>query len=253
MEAKIRAELKKIEAQEKIKILYAVESGSRAWGFPSKDSDYDVRFIYLRPLEWYVSVEDKRDVLEYPISDLLDISGWDLRKALQLLRKSNPSLIEWLDSPIVYQTDNRLQPAMDELLKDYLSEKKLMYHYYHMAKGNFKEYLQGNRVRIKKYFYVLRPLLACMWIEEYHQTPPMLFKDLLTIKGIPNEVLTEINQLLTRKKAGDEMDLEEQIPNIHSFIQKQLSYYEGYIQTLSDKNHRGYESLNRCLRDYLEM
>lgn len=104
MRAEIAQKISEIEAKENVTVLYAAESGSRAWGFESPDSDYDVRFIYARPLEWYLSVSDRRDVLEYPISDDLDINGWDLRKALRLLAKSNPHLIEWLWSPFVYKS-----------------------------------------------------------------------------------------------------------------------------------------------------
>lgn len=102
MEDTIRSRLDAIQASENVCIVYACESGSRAWGFPSADSDYDVRFIYVRPVEWYLSIDDKRDVIECPVEDGLDINGWDLRKALRLSRKSNPPLLEWLGSPIVY-------------------------------------------------------------------------------------------------------------------------------------------------------
>ena len=102
MEQLIHSRLIEIEAKNAIKIVYACESGSRAWGFPSANSDYDVRFIYIRPVDWYLSIYEKRDVIEYPIDEQLDISGWDLKKALQLLRKTNPPLLEWLGSPIVY-------------------------------------------------------------------------------------------------------------------------------------------------------
>ena len=105
MREAILAKLTAIEDKEKIKILFAVESGSRAWGFPSKDSDYDVRFVYIRRPEWYLSIEKKRDVIEYAINDLLDINGWDIQKGLGLLRKYNPALMEWLDSPIVYREE----------------------------------------------------------------------------------------------------------------------------------------------------
>jgi len=101
--SQIKAELARIEEDENISILWACESGSRAWGFESQNSDYDVRFIYLQRTEEYLRASDLRDVIEKPISDDLDISGWDLPKALRLFRKSNPPLLEWLQSPIVYQ------------------------------------------------------------------------------------------------------------------------------------------------------
>ncbi len=146
--------LKAIESKENIKILYACESGSRAWGFPSKDSDYDVRFIYLKDTNWYLKVNYKyqRDVIELPIHDLLDINGWDLRKALGLLRKSNPALLEWFNSPIVYYKEKDFTQMFQSLIQEYYSPKACFYHYSHMAKGNNREYLQGDEVKIKKYF-----------------------------------------------------------------------------------------------------
>lgn len=145
----IRQQLKQIEQEEQVRIIYACESGSRAWGFPSQDSDYDVRFLYVRPLEWYLSIEDKRDVIERPISDQLDINGWDLRKALKLFRKSNPPLLEWLQSPIQYDEQYSVAQHIRALSPLTFSPKSCMYHYLNMAKGNFRDYLQGDQVRIK--------------------------------------------------------------------------------------------------------
>ncbi len=103
MRKKIKEQLRRIEDAENIKILLAVESGSRAWGFASPDSDYDVRFVYIRSLEDYLRLDATRDVIELPIDDVLDINGWDLQKTLRLLHKSNPTLFEWFSSPIVYK------------------------------------------------------------------------------------------------------------------------------------------------------
>ncbi len=166
MEETIRAHLGQIEADENIKVVYACESGSRAWGFPSVDSDYDVRFLYVRPVEWYLLIDEKRDVVECPINEGLDINGWDLRKALQLFRKSNPPLLEWLGSPIVYLEKYSVAAKMRELASVYYSPSACLYHYLHMARGNFREYLKGEEVWVKKYFYVLRPILAMNWIEK---------------------------------------------------------------------------------------
>ena len=148
-----------IERTEGVRLLYACESGSRAWGFASTDSDYDVRFLYLRPREWYLSidVERRRDVIERPIDGLLDINGWDLRKALGLFRKSNPPLLEWLHSPIVYLDRHGVAERLRALLEQYYSPTACFHHYYHMAKGNYREYLKGEEVKLKK--YLLKQLL----------------------------------------------------------------------------------------------
>lgn len=165
MKGKILNKLHEIEKREQIKILNAIESGSRGWGFASKDSDYDVRFIYVHPVDWYLSIEDKRDVIEYLEADSLDMNGWDIKKALQLFHNLNPPLYEWLTSPIVCRENEDFTERLRDLMATFYSPISCLYHYLHMAKGNYREYLKGDKVKVKKYFYVLRPILACMWIE----------------------------------------------------------------------------------------
>ena len=160
MEQIIRQRLYEIEKTQNVRILFAVESGSRAWGIASPDSDYDVRFIYVRPKNDYLRLDELRDVIELPIDDELDINGWDLKKALALLYRSNPTLFEWLSSPVIY-LKTRFSEDFKELAADYFSKKKSLYHYVSMAKGNYRGYLKGDIVKAKKYFYVLRPVLAC--------------------------------------------------------------------------------------------
>ena len=150
----VQTRLREIEDEEGVKVFFACESGSRAWGFPSADSDYDVRFLYAHPRPWYLSIdlERRRDVIERPITDALDISGWDLRKALQLFRKSNPPLLEWLQSPIVYREETTVASRFRDLIPVYYSSRKARYHYLHMAQGNYRGYFKGEEVWIKKYF-----------------------------------------------------------------------------------------------------
>lgn len=133
-----------------MRILLAVESGSRAWGFASPDSDYDVRFIYVRPQNEYLRLDPHRDVIELPIDDVLDINGWDMYKTLQLLHKSNPTLFEWFSSPIVYlETD--FAERFRGIMNSYFSTKRGLLHYLSMAEKNYRNYLRGDMVRAKKY------------------------------------------------------------------------------------------------------
>ena len=156
MKDTIQKELAQIEQTQNVRILLAVESGSRAWGFASPDSDYDVRFIYVRPKDAYLRLQKHRDVIELPINDALDINGWDLTKTLRLLHKSNPTLFEWGASPIVYlETD--FAARFKSVMGRYFSSKRGLYHYIHMAAGNYREYIKGDMIKAKKYFYVLRP------------------------------------------------------------------------------------------------
>lgn len=223
----IEEELRRIEEVENVRILYACEAGSRAWGFPSKDSDYDVRFIYVRAEDWYLSIFAKRDVIERPISDKLDINGWDLRKALNLFRKSNPPLLEWLGSPIIYREDPEIAEQFRRFTPLSFSPRACMYHYLHMAKGNYREYLLGEQVKIKKYFYVLRPILACEWIEKHHTMPPIEFDRLVDSLILRKSDLgTILADLLARKRAGEEMDNEPRIDLINDFLDQKIRYYE---------------------------
>lgn len=253
IQQQIIEELNAIEREEQVRILYACESGSRAWGFPSKDSDYDVRFIYIRRLDWYLSIDEKRDVIERPISNMLDINGWDLKKALKLFRKSNPPLHEWLQSPIQYMENYSVAERIRHISPLSFSPKSCMYHYLHMAKGNYRDYLQGEQVKIKKYFYVLRPILACGWIEKYNSMPPIQFQTLLNAL-VPegSELKGVIMELLARKIAGDELDYEPRINPINEFLETKIPYYEQIAHGLRDADGRLNDQLDDLFRTALK-
>jgi uncharacterized protein len=223
IQAQIQAELDRIEADEGVRVLYACEAGSRAWGFASRDSDYDVRFIYVRPAVSYLTIQRKRDVIERPIDDALDVSGWDLPKALELFRKSNPPLLEWLQSAVVYREVGTCASRMRELMTSYHSPIAAMHHYLHMAEGNNRQYLQGEEVWVKKYLYVLRPVLACLWIERQLGVVPMQF-DTLVDRLIDDPALrAAIDGLLERKKSGMELDRGPRLPEISEFVTAQIT------------------------------
>lgn len=220
-------QLRTIESEENVRILYACESGSRAWGFPSKDSDYDVRFLYIRRPEAYLSIFEHRDVIERPISEMLDINGWDLKKGLNLFRKSNPPLLEWLESPIRYEEKYAVAEKIRALSPQSFSPKSCIYHYLNMARGNYRDYLQGSEVKIKKYFYVLRPLLACAWIEKYNEVPPLDF-NILVQDLIPHgsELQETVQNLLSRKMSGEELNLELRLDVINTYLEERIAHYD---------------------------
>lgn len=254
MEERIKASLLEIERGEGVHVFYACESGSRAWGFPSADSDYDVRFLYIRPRDWYLSVdvEDRRDVIERPITDELDVSGWDIRKALMLLRKSNPPLLEWLNSPIIYQEKLGITDRIRSLLPEYYSPRACLHHYLHMAQKNYKEYLKGDIVRVKKYFYVLRPLLAIKWIEEIDEIVPMEFGVLVERTLKDRELKSAIADLVERKRAGHELDRGPAIPQISNFIRSELERIErrsGEVRAAKTTTERLNEVFRASLTD----
>lgn len=238
----ILRKLAQIEQTEHVQILLAVESGSRAWGFASPDSDYDVRFIYIRPREDYLRLEKCRDVIELPINEVLDINGWDLSKTLQLLHKSNPTLFEWVSSPIVYlETDFAVR--LRAIMTRYFSSKRGLYHYLSMASGNYREYLKGDIVKAKKYFYVLRPILACRWILDKGTPPPVLFSELMKSELVP-ELKPEVKRLLALKMNSPEIQMIPKIKGINEYLESSLQEINHAILSIPEEPECSWNDLN---------
>ena len=257
MKETILKSLAKIEKDFDVKILYAVESGSRAWGFPSKDSDYDVRFIYVHKKEEYLSIDQmgigkKRDVIELPINDLLDITGWELTKALKLFRKSNPPLMEWLRSGIVYYQAFSTIDQMKELSKVVFAPNSLLHHYLNMASNNFRKCLQEGHVKIKNYINVLRPVLAAKWIEKYNEFPPLEFSKLLEDLLPEGELKRDIHTLVKRKISGDELGYEPKIEVINQFLNGEIARLKEYASTLNVELPDFTPQLDQLFRSTLE-
>lgn len=238
----IPAKLKEIEQRENVRILHCIESGSRAWGFASPDSDYDVRFVYVRPAEFYLRLDKTRDVIEWQLDDTLDINGWDLQKALRLLHTSNPTLFEWNNSPIVYKTTPEWT-EISEVIGHYFQKKAGLYHYLSTAKKNYREYLKADMVRLKKYFYVLRPILACRWILEKQTPPPMLFSELADA-CLDEALVPAVNSLLRLKMETPEIGLGPRIDVINEYLDASIAEIEQWIQSLSGEEKASWEELN---------
>lgn len=227
----ILEKLHQLEIRQDIRILYACESGSRAWGFASPDSDFDVRFIYARKMGDYLSITDSRDVVELPVNEVLDISGWDLRKALQLFLKSNAPLYEWLQSPIVYMEDGEFLNGMKELMPTYFSLKAAANHYLSMTVNTVSKDLQGGDVKLKRYFYALRPALACLWIVEKEALPPMEFALLRSlISG--SDIEEDIDELLKVKAGAGEKALTKPFFRIDAWLADTIDHCRGKIPML---------------------
>lgn len=250
MEDLIKSKLEEIEKRENIKILHCVESGSRAWGFASPDSDYDVRFIYVRPKEFYLRLDKTRDVIEWQLDDTLDINGWDISKALSLLYKSNPTLFEWNSSPIVYKTTKEWE-SIATIINKYFVAKSGLYHYLSTAKSNYREYLKGEIVRLKKYFYVLRPMLACEWILAEGTPPPMLFSTLME-KYLDASIRTDVLKLLDLKMNKTEIAEGKRFDKVNEYIESKIDTIEELIKSLPSTHDNGWDELNKVFLSVLE-
>jgi uncharacterized protein len=236
--AEIVRRIRSAEEEHGVRVLLAVESGSRAWGFESPNSDYDARFIYAHPKEWYLSVglEEQRDVIEYKIVDEIDLNGWDVRKALRLFWKSNPAFVEWIQSPVVYAQSGTFAERVRNLLSNVYSCESGIYHYRSMAKTNFRGYLKAGLVPLKKYFYVLRPLLSVRWLEKYGTAAPIEFHKLLHLIQDAPALVTDIETLLERKRAAPELGREPPVPNINAFIERELERLDNFLPPAHRRN-----------------
>ena len=239
MEQTIVRKLREIEKNERIHILLAVESGSRAWGFPSTDSDYDVRFIYIRQKEDYLRLDG-----------ILDINGWDLQKTLRLFHKSNPTLFEWFSSPIVYM-ETPFADTFRTMMGNYFSTKRSLYHYIHMAEKNRREYLNDHMVKIKKYFYVLRPVLACRWILETKTPPPMLFSELMEAE-LPDALREEVERLLELKQNVPEVKMIAKVDKLNTYLENSIEDIRNTLKTLNETKMADWQELNDLFLQQLQ-
>jgi predicted nucleotidyltransferase len=236
--------IREIEEKEHIRVLHAVESGSRAWGFASPDSDYDVRFIYVRDKEFYLSLRDNKDFIDWELNEVLDINGWDLKKALQHFHKSNATLFEWSNSPVVYYTTEEWKQLYQKAACKYFSCKSALYHYYGTANKNYYGYLTEEMVKYKKYFYVLRPILACRWIEEKKCPPPVLFDELFNTV-LEDDMKAAVEDLLSKKVKMSEADKAPRIEKINQYIEEKLAYYKALADTMDDDRNPEWEPLEK--------
>ena len=205
MKTLILQRLKDIESRYNVRILLAVESGSRAWGFASKDSDYDVRFVYVHRKEWYLTLIEGRDVIEELDSDgVMDFAGWDLKKALLLMGKGNCAFAEWLNSPTIYYKDEEFFKGVSELKDDYFRKISAINHYYHMAMNHDKRYLEKRGCELKKFMYHIRGLLAAKWAAIKGTYPPVFFEELVEKMVEEDNIKKEIGKLVELKRESRE-------------------------------------------------
>ncbi len=235
MRALIDGRLDAVEQNESVRILFAIESGSRAWGFPSPDSDYDVRFVYVREKDWYLSIDARRDVIELPIEGDLDINGWDLKKALQLLVKPNPVLLEWLRSPIVYRADEQAMEKIAALGEKTAHQRPSSYHYLHLAESQYSRFIADEEeVKLKKYFYSLRPVLALMWLRTHTEKPvPMNLTELRAGVKLPNKVSEFLDVLLEKKAKTKELGAGPRHAALDALIEQEIDAAKSAASELS--------------------
>ncbi len=233
--------LNEIEADQGVKIIYACESGSRAWGFASMDSDYDVRFLYVRPQNWYLSVFEQRDVIEPGIDNaevIYDLSGWDIKKAFALLRNSNGPLIEWLNSPIVYRSETTIE-FIKAIQAEIFLPRNTVYHYLSMAKRLFKRLCLSEQAKLKTYFYILRASLCALYIKDENSVPPVLFSDLYNRYLVDSPLGDKVAELIELKSSQAEKDRIARVAELDDYIANTLANIGAAMPEHREKADKG--------------
>lgn len=250
MDAIIRAKLNEIEQREQVRIIWAVETGSRAWGFSSPNSDYDVRFIYIRDKKEYLRLEEIRDSIDAQQDELLDIEGWDLRRVLRLIYRSTPEVHEWFASPTVYRsTPEGLR--LGKILPEYFSVKKCARNYLHTASLDFRTYFRDDEVWQVKYFYLLRQVLLAKWLLEEGSTPPMLFEELVREK-LDEQWKDYILELLSRKRVSSELGKAPRNRKLIEYIEQCINTMDEEVSALKDESKKSWEMLNQYFYSVLQ-
>tara|TARA_R110000824_G_scaffold84305_3_gene210345 strand:- start:1846 stop:2646 length:801 start_codon:yes stop_codon:yes gene_type:complete len=251
VQTEIESRLAKIEMDENIRILMAVESGSRAWGFPSPDSDYDARFIYVRTRDWYLSLRPGRDVIEQPIVDEIDLNGWDIRKGLGLLLKSNAVISEWIESPIRYRQDHSIVGDLRNLADELLDGRALAHHYANLGRNNAERWIEvEGDVPVKKYFYSLRPALAIRFLRNHpDKRPPMNLQALINASELTDRLVADIDELVEAKKTTNEKSNGARKPEVDALINNELGR-ASEVSGRSGEDDRFYE---RAEKIFLEL
>ena len=252
MKAQVLEALANIEAGEGVRVLLAVESGSRAWGFASPDSDYDVRFIYVHPRDWYLSVLEPRDVIERMLPGDLDVSGWELRKSLRLFAKCNLALNEWLGSPVTYLEVPGFRRQLASLVPNYFNQVAATYHYLRMARTAFETHYRDGEIGIKKIFYVLRPLFACRWIARHGTQPPTEFGRLVAADGVTGEERQWVGWLLERKANAREAEPVQIEPSRAAALRAEIAQFEATASRLESPARRSFDDLDLLMRSWIQ-
>lgn len=244
----VLAKLNELAQQHQVTIINAIESGSRAWGFPSPDSDYDVRFIYAHQPEWYIQLTPERDVIELPVSAVLDIGGWDLRKAMQLANNGNTVIQEWMISPLVYQQHRDLADRLRAMVASTFNAKASFHHYASMAKSMLA-LLDEPNIKLKKFFYISRATLSAWWIAREQTMPTIVFSDLVHGLTDNQELIEAFQHQIQEKATKTEAEIGEIDPMCLEFIRKTYQELMAVDTNALPPRQRGLE--NEDLRHYL--
>jgi predicted nucleotidyltransferase len=246
----IQGHLAGLTTQYDCRILFAGESGSRAWGLSSPDSDYDVRFIYAHYAKWYLSIEDHRETIETVFPDDIDFAGYELRKALRLFSACNIPINEQIQSPVLYGGDPVFLEKFQSLIPLYFNKKRALFHYVNIASQTMSQAVKGLSVGLHRFFYIVRPLLACEWIEAHDSMPPTEFQKLLEEDFLPLPSMNEVTDMMQRKAVAVERETVMLSKTLLYWLTESLKKHQESLQILPSVNSTvSLEPLNELFRN----
>jgi len=249
----ILQKLRDTEQNYQVKIPLAIESGSRGWGFAAHNADYDCRFIYVHTKDWYLSILNKKDYIECASDAVFDVNGWDLKKVLTHIIKSNAVMFEWLSSNEIYIKDDTVVKLLQNLSDTFFNPIATSYHYLNTAKNKLTEILYADNAKIKKYFYALRPLTNLQYIHQYGKMPPMEYEKTLSAIEAPAEIVTAIKELIEEKRQANEHDLIPRNKQLVSYIKNEVELFTERLKVMQFEKCRDYEAVDTVFRNIIEM
>jgi uncharacterized protein len=244
MRGVIEQRLSAIEAEHGCRVLFACESGSRAWGFPSADSDYDVRFVYMYPADWYLCLQERKDTMELALQQDLDFAGWELRKALRLFAGCNLAFNEWLDSPVYYLESGPLRSSLLATIPQYFNPRKAIHHYLSQAQRAWSS-KDETAIKLKKLFYALRATLAGCWIEHRRSMPPTQLQAMLVSELLPQALIEHVQDLIAFKQTSSEGCFVTLPPGLEQWIDQKLQELAGSTEAIPPPGHIDWPTLNK--------
>ena len=239
------------ETNYNVKIILAIESGSRASGFAAKNADYDCRFIYVHPQDWYLSIQERKDFITYAIDEIYDIKGIDISRALQYIIKPNASIYEWLSSNITYICNKSITNQLQTLATNFFNPISISYHYLYLARKTLNDITNSKEAKIKKYFYTLRPIANLNYIWQHRKMPSMEYAQTLKNIETPPQILSAINTLTQEKMLAGEHDKIPKHELLISYCQKEVEKFTDNIKTMTHTKNRDYEFVDTIFRDII--
>lgn len=249
----IKNKLIETEKSQNVKIPLAIESGSRGWGFASPDSDYDCRFIYVHEKDWYVRVTEKKDFIEYAADEVFDINGWDLKKVIQHIIKSNAVIYEWLSSNEIYIKNKLVAEELDNLAKHFFNPVSACYHYLSIAKNKFNEVIYYPDAKLKNYFYIMRPLANLDYIQKYKKMPYMEYEKTLSEIEIDQNILNEIKETTNIKKVSNESYKVQQNKILLDYFSNEIEKHTEILKNMKFEKNKDYSEVDNTFRKIIEL